>query len=118
MLKIEMESFRLINALFRDNILFIYFKTTEEIGQIFKKLRNLYIRYKIVAFNQEHSEFELIKKSAVNLTRSYFVAELELDQVQSIERPSGSSSSIVTAIMNAGGILIAFAVGIANYGIF
>lgn len=40
------------------------------------------------------------------------------DQVQSIERPSGSSSSIVMAILNAGGILVAFAVGIANYGIF
>jgi hypothetical protein len=40
------------------------------------------------------------------------------DQVQSIEKPSGSSSSIVMAILNAGGILVAFAVGIANYGIF
>jgi len=41
-----------------------------------------------------------------------------VDQVQSIERPSGSSSSIVMAILNAGGILVAFAVGIANFGIF
>ncbi len=94
MLKVETESFRLMKALFRDNELFVFFKTTKEIEELFKKLRNLYIRYKVVVFNHKDSSFELIKKSAYKLTQSYLAAKIELDVIRSVEETKIEISSL------------------------
>ena len=96
-------------------------KGGEEFGMDYDLKLGEKVRINLVDGNQAEGVIQSITSREIVLDaegKNLQPRVFSVDQVQSIERPSGSSSSIVTAIMNAGGILIAFAVGIANYGIF
>lgn len=127
-MKLETKPFRFIKAIFRDNILFICFKATQEIGEFSRKLRNLYIKYKIIAFNHEYLEYELVEKSAVRITRSYLIVKIELNEIKSIEEtevvilsinlhlldgrnlifPISQSISLINTLMNDPDMLLEF----------